>query len=73
MIVVYNFFGGRSMTAFWAIFMVGAALAFLHRLTPAFAALAGTLQAFVIARAISEDKYCDGKAPAPPLSDATRS
>jgi hypothetical protein len=61
---VYGFFGGRSMTAFWALFIVGAALAFSGHLTSAFVALAGTLHGFVIARAISEDKFCNGKTPA---------
>ena len=57
------------MTAFWALFIVGVALAFGGRLTTQFVAFGGMLQGFVIARAISEDKYCDGKTPDAPDCD----
>jgi hypothetical protein len=57
------------MTAFWALFIVGVALAFGSRLTGSFVTLAATLHGFVIARAISEDKYCDGKTPDAPDCD----
>jgi hypothetical protein len=57
---VYTFFGGRSMTAFFVIFIVGAVLAFANKLTSQYVYLAGTLHGFVIVRAVSEDKYCNG-------------
>jgi hypothetical protein len=60
---VYNFFGGRSMTAFWSLLLVGVVLAFMGKLSDSFVALAGTLYAFVVGRAISEDKFLQGKAP----------
>lgn len=50
------------MTAFFLLFIVGAVLAFIGKLGGEYVALAGTLHAFVIARAISEDKYiCGGQ------------
>jgi hypothetical protein len=58
---VYTFLGGRSMTAFWALFIVGSALAFSGKLTGDFVTLGGLLHSFVIVRAISEDKFCNGK------------
>jgi hypothetical protein len=53
---VYRFFGGRSTTAFWFLFAVGATLAFMGKLTGDYVALAGTLHGFIVARAICEDR-----------------
>lgn len=61
MLRVYSFFGGRSTTAFWAILAIGSTLAFGRRLNGEFVALVTTLHAFIIVRAISEDKLCSGK------------
>jgi hypothetical protein len=58
---LYAFAGGRSMTAFWVLLAIGAVLAFRGQLTGHYVALAGTLHAFVIVRAVSEDKFCEGK------------
>lgn len=58
---LYVFAGGRSMTAFWVLFLIGAILAFLGKLTGHYVALAGTLHTFVVLRAASEDKFCNGK------------
>jgi hypothetical protein len=58
---VYVFFGGRSMTAFWIILGIGAALAFQGKLTPEFAGLVSVILICVNARAVSEDKYLCGK------------
>jgi len=67
---VYDFFGGRSTTAFWAILTIGSLLAFDGKLTTEFVALVSTLHAFVIVRAISEDKFCGGtRCPDPEVHD----
>lgn len=57
---VYIFFGGRSMTAFWALFTFGTILAFRGQLTARYVELAGALHTFVIIRAVSEDKFRGG-------------
>ena len=71
MLHVYAFFGGRSTTAFWAILAIGSLLAFTGKLTGEFVALVSTLHAFLIVRAISEDKFCNGsQCPAPADHDS---
>ena len=68
---VYDFFGGRSTTAFWAILTIGSLLAFGGKLTGEFVALVTALHAFVIVRSISEDKFCGGSScPDPESHDA---
>lgn len=57
MIHIYNFFGGRTTTAFWVLLTIGAVLAFIGKLTPHYVGLAATLHAFIVTRSISEDKY----------------
>jgi hypothetical protein len=58
---MYALLGGRSMTAFWALFLVGSVLAFRGQLHSDYVAMAATLHGFVIVRAVSEDKYLQGK------------
>jgi hypothetical protein len=58
---LYALLGGRSMAAFWALLIVGSALAFRGQLHNDFVVLAATLHTFVIVRAVSEDKYLHGK------------
>lgn len=51
------------MTAFWAILIAGIVLASFGKLTDSFAGFAVGIHAFIVGRAISEDKYLQGKAP----------
>lgn len=71
---VYAFFGGRSTTAFWVILAIGSFGLFLGKIGGGeFVALVSTLHAFLIVRSISEDKYCNGKQPAPAPDDDANS
>ena len=68
MLHVYDFFGGRSTTAFWIILTIGSFGLFLGKISGGeFVSLVIALHAFLIVRAVSEDKYCGGnQCPAPP-------
>lgn len=54
------------MTAFFLLFSVGAALAFMGKLTAHYVALGGMLYGFVIFRAVSEDRLPNAQPVMPP-------
>ena len=55
MILIFNWFSGRTtFFAFW-FFVIGVILAFLGKLTGQYIAMAGGLQTILTLRAISED------------------
>ena len=67
---VYAFFGGRSTTAFWIILTIGSCGLFAGKVSGGeYVALVSTLHGFLIVRAISEDKYCNGKQPTADAGD----
>ena len=64
MLHVYAFFGGRSTLFAWVFTIAGVFALFFGFLSGAqFVALGGMVHGFVIVRAVSEDKYCNGAAP----------